>query len=56
MMREINKLVGNQPQGIGYLIPADYERTVDVLMASDSTPVITKKPKGAWSHIVWDAM
>ena len=56
MMREINKLVGNQPQGIGYLIPADYNRTVKVLMASDSTPVITKKPKGAWSHIIWDAM
>ncbi len=56
MMREINKLVGNQPQGIGYLIPADYNRTVKVLMSSDSTPVITKKPKGAWSHIVWDAM
>ena len=56
MMREINKLVGNQPQGIGYLIPADYNRTVKVLMASDSTPVITKMPKGAWSHIIWDAM
>jgi len=56
MMREINKLVGNQLQGIGYLIPADYSRTVNVLMASDSTPVITKKPKGAWSHIIWDAM
>ena len=56
MMREINKLVGNQPQGIGYLIPADYNRTVQVLMSSDSTPVITKKPKGAWSHIIWDAM
>ena len=56
MMREINKLVGSQPQGIGYLIPADYNRTVKVLMSSDSTPVITKKPKGAWSHIIWDAM
>ncbi|MBS1255233.1 MAG: putative thiamine biosynthesis protein [Deltaproteobacteria bacterium] len=56
MMGEINKLVGNQPQGIGYLIPADYRRTVKVLMASDSTPVITKKPKGAWSHIIWNAM
>jgi len=56
MMREINKLVGNQPQGIGYLIPGDYNRTVKVLMSSDSTPVITKKPKGAWSHIIWDAM
>jgi NitT/TauT family transport system substrate-binding protein len=56
MMREISKLVGNQPQGIGYLIPADYRRTVGVLMSSDSDPVISKKPKGAWSHIIWNAM
>jgi len=56
MMREISKLVGNQPQGIGYLIPADYRRTVDVLMSSDSDPVISKKPKGAWSHLIWNAM
>ena len=56
MMREISKLVGNQPQGIGYLIPADYRRTVNVLMSSDSDPVISKKPKGAWSHIIWNAM
>ena len=56
MMREISKLVSNQPQGIGYLIPADYRRTVDVLMSSDSDPVISKKPKGAWSHIIWNAM
>ena len=56
MMREISKLVGNQPQGIGYLVPADYERTVDVLMSSDSDPVISKRPSGAWSHAIWDAM
>ena len=56
MMREISKLLGNQPQGIGYLIPADYRRTVDVLMSSDSDPVISKKPKGAWSHTIWNAM
>jgi len=56
MMREISKLLGNQPQGVGYLVPADYERTVDVLMSSDSDPVISKRPNGAWSHAIWDAM
>ena len=56
MMREISKLVGSQPQGVGYLVPSDYERTVDILMSSDSTPVITKRPSGAWSHAIWDAM
>jgi NitT/TauT family transport system substrate-binding protein len=56
MMREVSKLVGDQPQGVGYLIPSDYERTVEVLMSSDSTPVISKRPRGAWSHAIWDAM
>ncbi|MDP6216093.1 MAG: ABC transporter substrate-binding protein [SAR324 cluster bacterium] len=56
MMREISKLLGNQPQGVGYLVPSDYERTVEVLMSSDSDPVITRKPSGAWSHAIWDAM
>ena len=59
MMREINKLIVgfySKGQGVGYLKPSDYVRTVSVLMSSDSTPVITKKPRGAWSHKIWDAM
>ena len=58
MMREINRLVsvGEQSNGIGFLEPADYNRTVKVLLASDSDPVITKEPKGAWTHKVYEAM
>ena len=56
MMGEINKLVGGGEQGIGYLDPADYQRTVDVLLAGGSDPVITAAPEGAWSHKVWDAI
>jgi NitT/TauT family transport system substrate-binding protein len=56
MMGEINKLVGGGEQGIGYLDPADYQRTVDVLLAGGSDPVITAAPEGAWSHKVWEAM
>jgi NitT/TauT family transport system substrate-binding protein len=56
MMGEINKLVGSGDQGIGYLDPADYERTVDVLLSGGSDPVITKAPEGAWSHQIWDAI
>src|SRR5688572_13716699 len=41
MMGEINKLVGTGEQGIGYLDPADYQRTVDVLLAGGSDPVIS---------------
>jgi NitT/TauT family transport system substrate-binding protein len=56
MMGEINKLVGAGEQGIGYLDPAAYERTVDVLLSGGSDPVITKAPEGAWSHQIWDAI
>ncbi|HFC04227.1 MAG TPA: ABC transporter substrate-binding protein [Rhizobiales bacterium] len=50
MMREINKLTA----GGGVLDPADYERTVNTLLAGGSDPVITKKPEGAWTHAVTD--
>ena len=54
MMGEIAKLVADQPKGLGYLEPADYQRTVDILLKGSSDPVITKKPEGAWTHVVWD--
>ncbi len=56
MMGEINKLVEGNEVGIGYLDPADYQRTVDVLLGGGSDPVITMAPEGAWSHQIWDAM
>ena len=57
MMREINKLVASsdQPNGIGYLDPSDYNRSVNVLLASGDA-VIKKAPKGAWTHKVYEAM
>ncbi|HET6620724.1 MAG TPA: ABC transporter substrate-binding protein [Dongiaceae bacterium] len=54
MMGEIAKLVGNNPKGTGYLNEADFNRTVDTLMSGGSDPVITKKPEGAWTHVVID--
>jgi NitT/TauT family transport system substrate-binding protein len=56
MMGEINKLVGGGEQGIGFLDPADYQRTVDVLLAGGSDPVITAAPEGAWTHKIWEAI
>jgi NitT/TauT family transport system substrate-binding protein len=53
MMGEIGKLLDT---GNGELAPADYERTVGILMSGKSDPVITKKPEGAWTHAVYDAM
>ena len=51
MMKEVSKLTEGSN---GTLDPADYERTVDVLMSGGSDPVITKKPEGAWTHDVTD--
>jgi NitT/TauT family transport system substrate-binding protein len=51
MMGEINKLVDGST---GALDPADYERTVKTLLEGGSDPVITKKPEGAWTHMITD--
>jgi NitT/TauT family transport system substrate-binding protein len=54
MMGEIAKLLDTKDNG--KLDPADYERTVAILMSGGSDPVITKKPEGATSTAVYDAM
>ena len=55
MMGEIGKLL--DANATGKLDPADYERTVSTLLASGGeSPVITKKPEGAWSSAVTDAV
>lgn len=51
MMGEIAKLTAGST---GALDPADFERTVDVLLSGGSDPVISKKPEGAWTHTVTD--
>ncbi|MEX1660687.1 ABC transporter substrate-binding protein [Thioclava sp. 15-R06ZXC-3] len=52
MMKEVAKLTEGTD---GVLDPADYERTVKVLLEGGSDPVITKQPEGAWTHAVTDA-
>jgi NitT/TauT family transport system substrate-binding protein len=52
-MKEIAKLVGIGGKGVGYLDPAAFDQTVDILLTGGSTPIITKKPEGAWTHSVW---
>ena len=51
MMDEVNKLTEG---ATGVLDPADYDRTVKILLSSGSDPVITKQPQGAWTHDVTD--
>jgi NitT/TauT family transport system substrate-binding protein len=55
MMGEVAKLIGSPEQGVGYLDPAAYERTVKVLLSGGSDPVISKAPSGAWTHDVFEA-
>jgi NitT/TauT family transport system substrate-binding protein len=55
-MENVAKLVTSPAGKVGYLDPAAYQRTVKVLMAGGSDPVIKKDPgTAAWSHAVWDA-
>jgi NitT/TauT family transport system substrate-binding protein len=51
MMGEVAKLTAGSN---GTLMPADFDRTVNSLLAGDSDPVITKKPDGAWTHAITD--
>jgi NitT/TauT family transport system substrate-binding protein len=53
MVGEINKLTEGST---GALAAADYDLTVKTLLtAGGEAPVITKEPKGAWTHAVTDA-
>jgi len=54
MMAEVAKLIPGSPHGLGYLEPAAYERTVDELLSGKSDPVISKRPQGAYTHLVWE--
>ncbi len=51
MMGEIAKLTAGSN---GTLVEADYQRTVDSLLAGGSDPVITMQPEGAWTHMITD--
>ena len=52
MMGEVAKLTAGSN---GALLPADFDRTVNSLLAGESDPVITKKPVGAWTHEITNA-
>jgi NitT/TauT family transport system substrate-binding protein len=56
-MENVAKLITNAgTPKIGFLEPAAYERTVKVLLAGGSSPVIKKDPgKAGYSHVVWEA-
>ncbi|GAA4225395.1 NitT/TauT family transport system substrate-binding protein [Sagittula marina] len=51
MMGEVAKLTAGSD---GSLDEADYQRTVETLLAGGSDPVITRQPEGAWTSVVTD--
>lgn len=51
MMGEIAKLTAGSD---GALVEADFQRTVDTLLAGGSDPVISKQPQGAWTSAITD--
>ncbi|MEI4470718.1 ABC transporter substrate-binding protein [Frigidibacter sp. MR17.24] len=51
MMAEVAKLTAGSD---GALDPADYERTVKILLAGGSDPVISKEPEGAYTLEITD--
>ncbi|MDB6177889.1 ABC transporter substrate-binding protein [Paracoccus sp. Z330] len=51
MMSEVAKLTAGSN---GTLDQADYQRTVETLLAGGSDPVISKEPEGAWTHAITD--
>jgi NitT/TauT family transport system substrate-binding protein len=54
-MENIAKLITAPDDKLGWLDPAAYHRTVDVLMSGQSDPVITKDPgDAAYTHDVWN--
>ena len=56
MMGEIIKLLG-PAESLGTLDPADFQRTVDVLLSGESSPVISRNPgRDAWTHKITDAI
>lgn len=51
MAHEVGKLTEGST---GALEEADYQRTVDTLLAGGSDPVISKAPEGAWTPMITD--
>lgn len=54
-MENIGTLITAADDKLGWLDPAAFKRTVEVLLSGSSDPVITKDPgDAAWSHVAWD--
>ena len=54
-MENIATLITAPTERLGWLDPAAFARTVEVLLSGESDPVISEDPgNAAWTHSVWD--
>lgn len=53
-LENIATLITAPPDRLGWLDPAAFDRTVEVLLSGESDPVITAPPEGAWTYEVWE--
>ncbi len=54
-MENIATLITAPTEELGWLDPAAFTRTVEVLLSGESDPVISEDPgEAAWTHSVWD--
>jgi NitT/TauT family transport system substrate-binding protein len=47
--------VASMPSASGWVPVISIDRTVGILLSGASSPVISKKPDGAYTHAVFDA-
>ena len=55
MMSTVARLTESGLQKMGWLEPASYDRTVQLLLQAGPPPAIAKQPDSAWTHAIWMA-
>jgi NitT/TauT family transport system substrate-binding protein len=53
MMSTVARLTESGLQQMGWLEPASYDRTVQLLLQAGPPPALTSAPSGAWTHAIW---
>ncbi len=53
MLSAVARLTASGLQPMGYLEPAAYDRTVQVLLQAGPAAPISQPPSGGWTHAIW---
>jgi NitT/TauT family transport system substrate-binding protein len=54
MLSAVARLTESGLQAMGYLEPAAYDRTVQLLLQSGAMAPISHPPEGGWTHAIWE--